>query len=73
MDANGHLDLGKYSEGQPIKSIFVPHYGLQGQHFSCHVTWFPDYELESMNIKLEEKCAAYKEDSNPVGTEDCSL
>lgn len=54
MDANGHLDLGKYSEGQPIKSIFVPHYGLQGQHFSCHVTWFPDYELESMNIKLEE-------------------
>ena len=54
MDDSGHLDLGKYSEGQPIKSIFVPPYGLQGQHFSCHVTWFQDYELKSMNIKLEE-------------------
>ena len=38
----------------PIKSSYVPPFGLQGQEFSCHVTWDPDYSLSSMNIKLED-------------------
>ena len=38
----------------PIKSSYVPPFGLQGQEFSCHVTWDHDYSLSSMNIKLED-------------------
>ncbi len=38
----------------PVKSVYVPPYGLQGQEFSSHILWDTDYTLLSISIKLEE-------------------
>ena len=37
----------------PIRSIYFPPYGLQGQEFSGHVLWHPEYNLISLQIRLE--------------------
>ena len=31
----------------PIRSIYVPPYGLQGQNFSCHILWESTYDLKA--------------------------
>ncbi len=37
----------------PIKSIYFPPYGLQGQEFSGHVIWHSDYNLISLQMKMD--------------------
>ena len=37
----------------PIKSIYFPTYGLQGQEFSGHVIWYSDYNLISLQMKMD--------------------
>ena len=37
----------------PIKSIYFPPYGLQGQEFSGHVIWHSDYNLTSLQMKMD--------------------
>ena len=37
----------------PIKSIYFPPYGLQGQEFSGHVIWYSDYNLISLQMKMD--------------------
>ena len=38
----------------PIRSIYVPPYGLQGQNFSCHILWEPSYNLKVVTIQTDE-------------------
>jgi hypothetical protein len=38
----------------PIRSIYVPPYGLQGQNFSCHILWEPSYNLKVVRIQTDE-------------------
>ncbi len=38
----------------PIRSIYVPPYGLQGQNFSCHILWEPSYNLKVVTIQTGE-------------------
>ena len=38
----------------PIRSIYIPPYGLQGQNFSCHILWEPSHDLRSVVVQTEE-------------------
>ena len=38
----------------PIRSIYIPPYGLQGQNFSCHILWEPSYNLRVVVVQTEE-------------------
>lgn len=38
----------------PIRSIYIPPYGLQGQNFSCHILWEPSYLLKMAALQTDE-------------------
>ncbi len=38
---------------KPIKSIYFPPYGLQGQEFSGHVIWSHEYRIKCLKVKLD--------------------
>lgn len=38
----------------PIRSVYVPPYGLQGQTFSCHILWESSYNLKVITIQTDE-------------------
>ena len=37
----------------PVKSIYFPPYGLQGQEFSGHVIWHSDYNIKYLTVKMD--------------------
>lgn len=49
----GRINIETEEPNLPIKSIYVPPFGLQGQDFSCHVTWSTEFKLEYVKISLE--------------------
>lgn len=45
-------DSGDSNFEKPVRSIYIPPYGLQGQELSCHLTWDHEYLLDYAKIIL---------------------
>ncbi len=62
----------------PLRSIYVPPFGLQGQNFTCHILWDKDYILDWVLIQGEtgisfEHIYNSKEEDLRLSQGDCAV